>query len=182
LRRGLLYLVATAVGYAAAIAVLAWGGDRPGNWQPWLKIPSDTYFWWECVFIGPVIVGCGLLAAVCMYLLAKPAGGKGSFDDTLALTGPAIAFATLFTLVPDLVIGVLLVTHVLDLDAWMFGITHTTLTLFLVWAYMLLYLAALIVALPLAVATVHRLRPTVAVAIGLAGVVVYQGVMFIFVR
>jgi hypothetical protein len=175
-------MVATAVGYAAAIAVLAWGGDRPGNWGPWLRIPSDSYFWWECVFIGPVIVGSGLLAAACMYLLAKAAGGTGSFDDTLALTGPAVAFATLFTLVPDLVIGVLLVTHVLDLDAWMYGITHAGLTLFLVWAYMLLYIAAFTVAFPLVVATVHRLRPVVAAPIGLAGLVVYQGVMFVFVR
>jgi hypothetical protein len=154
----------------------------PGNWQPWLMIPSDSYFWWECVFIGPVILGCGLLAAVCMYLLAKAAGGQGSFDDTLALTGPAIAFATLFTVVPDLIIGVLLVTHVLDLDDWMFGITHPSLTLAVVWAYMLLYVAALMVTLPLVVASVHRLRSSVTVAIGLAGLVVYQGVMFIFVR
>lgn len=117
-----------------------------------------------------------------MYLLAKAAGGKGTFDDTLALTGPAIAAATLFTVVPDLIIGVLLVTHLLDLDSWMFGITHASLTLVLVWVYMLLYIAALMVALPLVVATVHRLRSTVSVAIGLAALVVYQGVMFIFVR
>lgn len=59
----------------------------------------------------------GLLATSSMYLLARAAGGTGSIDETMALVGPAIAGCTLFTLIPDLVIGVLLTTGAVDADA-----------------------------------------------------------------
>ncbi|HVN11615.1 MAG TPA: hypothetical protein VMT69_05955 [Kineosporiaceae bacterium] len=181
-RRGVLWLFATGAGYAAVIAVLAWGGDRPGSFAPWLRIPDETYFWWEAVFIGPVIVAGGLLAATVVYLLARTAGGGGGFDDTLALTGPAVAFGTAFTLVPDLVVGLLLVTHVLDVEAWMTGITTASLTLALVWAYQLAYVAAFLVAFALVVRTAHGLPRRWAALVGLTGFVLYQGFLFVFIR
>lgn len=180
--RGVVWLAVTGLAYGAAIAVLAWGGDRPADFAPWLAIPASSYFWWEALFIGPAIVGCGLLAAAVTHLMARAAGGSGTFDDTLALIGPAVAFGTVFTLVPDLLIGALLVTGVLDQDVWLSGVTRPGLILALVWTYLLLYLAALLVAFPVAVAAAHRLSWGRALLVGAAGVVVYQGVLFIFIR
>jgi len=108
MRRGVLFLLGTGVAYALCLLVLAAGGDRPGDFAPWLRIGTESYFWWEAAFIAPVIVASGLLTAACMYLLGRAGGGTGTFDDTLARLGPAVAVCTAFTLVPDLVIGALL--------------------------------------------------------------------------
>jgi hypothetical protein len=182
LRVGLLYLVGTAVAYALCILILAAGGDRPGDLTPWLRISSDTYFWWEAAFIAPVIVGSGLLAAACMYLFARAAGGSGSFDDTLALLGPAVAVCTAVTLVPDLIIGSLLNTGVIAPDAWMRDITRPSVTLALVWTYLLAYIVAFLVAFPRVARAAHRLPWRSAVPVGWATFAIYQGVLLVFVR
>jgi hypothetical protein len=176
------WLVATGLGYAVCIVVLALGGDQPGDLPPWLRIPEAEYFWWEAAFIGPVIVATGLLTAASIHLMARSAGGAGSFDDTLAVLGPAVFACTLFTLVPDLVIGLLLNTGVLSTRTWMEGITHPSLILALVWAYLSLYAVAFLVAFPAVVRVVHRLHGLSAVAIGWTAFAIYQGTLLIFVR
>lgn len=181
-RVGLVYLTGTAVAYALCVLVLAAGGDRPGDLAPWLRISSNTYFWWEAAFIAPVIIGSGLLAAACMYLLARVGRGTGSFDDTLALLGPAVAVCTAVTLVPDLIIGALLNTGVVASDVWMREITRPSATLALVWAYLLAYLAAFLVAFPMVARAAHRLPWRYAVPIGWATFAIYQGVLLVFVR
>ena len=182
LRAGVTWLTVTAVAYAVCILILAAGGAEPGNMAPWLTIPSTTYFWWEAAFIAPVIIAAGVLTTGTMYLLARSAGGSGSFDDTLALLGPAIAVCTLFTLIPDLIIGILLNTGALPADTWTYDITHPGLTLNLVWTYLSLYILAFLVVFPFVAAAVHRLRAVPAMAIGWASFAVYQGFLFIFVR
>jgi hypothetical protein len=182
LRNGFGWLVATGAGYALGIVVLALGGDQPGDLPPWLRIPEVDYFWWEAAFIGPVIVATGLLTAAAIHLMARSAGGTGSFDDTLALSGPAVFVCTLFTLVPDLVIGFLLNTGLLPTQTWMDGITHPSLILALVWTYLSLYVVAFLVAFPAVVRTVHRLRRLPAVAIGWTAFAIYQGTLLVFVR
>jgi hypothetical protein len=179
---GLLYLAGTGAAYALCILVLAAGGDRPGDFAPWLRIGSDTYFWWEAVFIAPVIVGSGLLAAACVHLLARAARGTGSFDDTLALLGPAVAVCTAVTLVPDLIIGFLLNTGVIAPETWMRDITRPAVTLALVWTYLLAYIVAFLVAFPRVARAAHRLPLRSAVPVGWATFAVYQGVLLLFVR
>ena len=181
-RSGVLYLVGTGIAYAVCILVLAAGGDRPGDLTPWLRIGTDSYFWWEAAFIAPVIVGSGLLTAACMYLLARAAHGTGSFDDTLALLGPAVALCTAVTLIPDLIIGGLLNAGIVASEQWMHDITHPTVTLALVWTYLVAYLVSFLVAFPVVVRTAHRLPWRVAVPVGWACFIAYQGVLLVFVR
>jgi hypothetical protein len=179
---GLLYLVGTGVAYALCILVLAAGGDRPGDFTPWLRISSDTYFWWEAAFIAPVIVGSGLLTAASTHLLARAARGTGSFDGTLARLGPAVAVCTAVTLVPDLIIGVLLNTGAIASDVWMRDITRPSTTLALIRAYLLAYVVAFLVAFPIAARGAHRLGWRYAVPVGWASFAIYQGVLLVFVR
>jgi hypothetical protein len=182
LRVGLLYLAGTGAAYAVCILILAAGGDRPGDLTPWLRISSETYFWWEAAFIAPVIVGSGLLAAACMYLFARGARGTGSFDDTLAFVGRAVAVCTAVTLVPDLIIGGLLNTGAVAPDVWMRDITRPSVTLALVWTYLSAYIVAFLVAFPVAVRAAHRLPWRSAVPVGWATFAIYQGVLLVFVR
>lgn len=181
LRAGLLLLAGIGVAYAGCILLLALGGARP-NPAPWLRIADAGYFYWEAAFIAPVMCAGGVLAAACLHLLARAAGGEGSFDDTLALVGPAVAACTLTTVVPDTGIGLALVTGALRPETWMAAITRPTWVLAVVWVYLLLYLAAFAVAFPLVAQVVHGLRPRAAVACGWAAFVVYQVFLFVFIR
>lgn len=45
-------------------------------------------------------------------------GGRGSFDDTLALLGFAIALPTLISLIPDAIRAVLTTAGLLSRGAW----------------------------------------------------------------
>ena len=181
LRTGMLWLAIVALAYGGCLLLLASGGGEPGP-APWLDIPQSSYYYWEAAFIAPVIVAAAILAAGCMHLLARAAGGRGSFDDTMALVGSATAVCTLCTLVPDLIIGVLLRTGAIQADAWLEAVAHPTVTLGIVWAYMSVYAVAFLVLFPMVASAAHRLSVRAAVAIGWTGFAIYQGVMYIFVR
>ena len=90
LGKGLRDLLLIGIAYTGAIGLLALGGVGPGM-EPWLRIPAENYFAWEVAFTAPVIFLTALMAAAVMQLLARWFGGTGSFEDTVALLGPATA-------------------------------------------------------------------------------------------
>ena len=67
-------------------------------------------------------------------------------------------------------------------DVWMRDITRPSVTLALVWAYLLAYIAAFLVAFPVVARTAHRLPWRSAVPVGWATFAIYQGVLLVFVR
>jgi hypothetical protein len=148
-----------------------------------LVIPASDYFKWEALFSAPVTVFCCVLAAGIMHLLAKRFHGRGTFDDTLALVGFAVALATFISLIPDGARAALTVFGVLSRPAWEQAVSQpgTPDWLFL-WGYMTAYLIALPCLFAAAVVTAEGLRPWRALAVGLAGAIVYQGIYFIFIR
>jgi len=181
LRIGMLCLVGIAVLYAVTLLLLAIGGDKPGP-APWLDIPRSSYFYWEAAFATPVFIAAGVLAAASMQLLARAWGGTGSFEDTMALTGFAVAICTLFSVIPDLIEAVLMISGILPAKTFLDGVAHPTPILALVWAYLIAYLLAFLVLFPAVVSTVHRLPGARAVAVGVAGFAVYQGFVYVFIR
>lgn len=181
LSKGLWALLAIGLAYAACILLLALGGARP-NPAPWLAIPPERYFVWEAVFIAPVMFAGGVLAAGSLHLLARAAGGDGRFDDAMALCAHAIALATLTTVVPDTLVGLLLCAGVVSPAAWMAAITQPTAVLALVWFYLLAYTAAFLLLFPAAAARVYGLRARGAIAVGAASFAIYQGFLFVFIR
>lgn len=181
LRDGLLVLAAYSAGYAVCLLLLALGGVAPGL-APWLAIPEDVYFFWESAFIAPVIVLAAVLAAGVLHLVARALGGRGDFDDTMALVGVTTAIASLTTLVPDTVVGLLLCAKALDPGAWMHAIVRPSPTLAIIWVYLSLYMIAFAVAYPAIARVVHGLRGGRALCAGWTAFVVYQAFLFVFVR
>jgi hypothetical protein len=174
-------LGAVSLGYAFCIALLALGGARPGT-PPWLSISPETYFRWEAAFIAPVILFGGILAAGTMHISAVAAGGRGSFDDALAAIGGSIAISTLATLIPDTLVGALLVLDIVDPDAWMRAVTRPSGVLALVWVYLLLYLAAFLAFFPAVARVCYGLGRGTAFAVGAGTFLVYQLFLYVFVR
>ncbi|MBK8498754.1 MAG: hypothetical protein IPL52_08050 [Flavobacteriales bacterium] len=180
-RRSLLDLFWLGLAYSMAIVLLAIGGVAPGM-ASWLAIPTEDYFRWEPLFTLPVIVLSGILAAAMLHLLARWSGGRGSFEDVLSLVGPITFIATLFTLVPDTVIGIALIAGWIDPQQWMADIVRPSPTLAVIWAYLLLYLAAFLALFPIIGRKAHGLKPRPARWCGWAAFAVYQAVLLVFIR
>ena len=129
---------------------------------------------------GRATVGAGLAPA--RVDVARRAGGRGAFEDTLALLARTTAWATLCTLVPDLVVGLLLVAGIIDPEGWMRGVTTPSATLALVWVHLAAYLVAFLVSNPAVVRVAHGVGGRRAWAIGGATFVVYQALLYVFIR
>lgn len=181
LRRGLMDLLGLGIAYSLSIALLALGNVGPGM-PSWLAIPTEEYFRWEPLFTTPVIFFSGILAAAVLHLLARANDGTGDLERTLALIGPTMLVATLFTLVPDTLIGIGLLLGWIDPRQWMSEIVRPGPTLALIWLYLLLYLAAFLFLVPSIGRVAHGLRPWPARWCGWAAFAVYQGVLLVFIR
>ena len=181
LRYGFFAVLTVALGYAATVAGIAWSGGAPS--PPWVAIPPAEYFKWEALFVAPVTVLCWVLAGRVMYLLSMPFGGGGTYDDTLAFLGFAIALPTFVALIPDAVRALLTSVGVVNRAAWEAAVNEPGTADFLfLWAYMIAYVLALLCLFPMSVVWSQRLRSWPAIAVGVTGAVVYQGVYFIFIR
>jgi hypothetical protein len=181
LRAGIIALGATSAAYALCILLLAVGGAKPGP-APWLAIPVDTYFWWEALFIGPVIFFAGIMAAGVLHLAAKAFGGTGTFEATLALLGFAVAISTTATLIPDTVVGLALCAGLVDPAWWADAIARPTPTLAVIWIYLLLYIALFLTTFPAVARVAHGLARGPALLVGWSAFAVYQVFLYVFVR
>lgn len=181
LRRGLLDLLWLGIVYSLVIALLALGNVGPGM-PSWLAIPTEDYFKWEPLFCTPVIFFAGILAAGVLHLLARANGGHGTFERTLALVGPVTFIATLFTLIPDTVIGIGLLAGLIDPQQWMADIVRPSPTLAIIWVYLVMYLAAFVLLFPRIGRVAHGLRPAAARWSGWLAFLVYQALLLVFIR
>jgi hypothetical protein len=181
LRFGFVAVLLVGLGYGITEGGIALSGGLPST--PWVAIPPVDYFKWEALFSAPVTVLSWILAAGVIHLLSKLFGGRGTFDDTLALLGFAVALPTLVSLIPDAVRAALTTAGVVNRPAWERAIAEPGSPDFLfLWAYMIAYLLGLLVLFPVAAATAQRLRRRPATVVGVCGAFVYQGVYLIFIR
>lgn len=167
--------------YTVAILFIHLGGGV-SLIPAWLAIPEDEIFLWETFFVGAVTFGCWLLASAVVQLLARAAGGHGLFEDTLCGLGLAVAVPTYVSAVPDLLSGLVRTFGWVSGEEWADAISAPGAARTFLWSYMILYLIGMLVLFPRAVAGAQKLRPAASALIGTAGVLVYQGVYFIFIR
>jgi hypothetical protein len=158
-------------------AALSATGHIP-NPEPFVRIPTEQYYFWLQFISLALYVTCWILAAASMHLLSKVFHGQGSFEDTLALVGMATSAASLATLIPDLITGFLGVTGVIEqkvLDHLLWGTVYLGL-------YLGLYILLFVVLYPIAVRTAQKIHVWQAVLVGIFGVLVYNSSLFLFNR
>jgi hypothetical protein len=182
LRLGVQAVLFVAIGYTVALILIASSPGRISKMAAWIAIPLERYFFWEVFFIGAVTFGCWILASGVVYLLSRVLGGQGTFDDTLAALGFAVAIPTTFAFIHDCVTGFMTATGIMSAAAWERSISTPGVGMVLFWAYMLIYLLGLVVFFPVATSVSQRFHRWHGLWLGLLGVVVYQGVYFIFIR
>jgi hypothetical protein len=178
---GFLAVLCVGLGYGLTEAGIAFSGGTPST--PWLPIPAAEYFRWEALFSAPVTLLCWIVAAGVAHRLSRPFGGTGSFEDTAALLGFAVALGTLISLIPDAVRAGLTSVGALSRVAWEQAVSEAGSPEWVfLWSDMLAYLIALACLYPFAIARAERLHRWPAVLVGVVGAFVYQGMYVVFIR
>jgi hypothetical protein len=182
-RPGVAYglLGVAAVGYSAVALLLSIAGALPMP-TPYLRIPDADYFATGAYFYAPVIVAAWLLASSVMYVSAEVMRSKPEFDELLTPTAFATGLGTLGTLTPDLVTSFLRALRVIDERAWEASIAQHGAWFIFTWVTLTTYLLLFLIGYPLAVRQATGLAWPKAIATGVVGFLVFQGVEYVFIR
>jgi hypothetical protein len=148
----------------------------------WIAIPADRYYYWEIFFGAPVYFAGWILAAGIVQLLSKPFGGRGSFEQSLAVLGFALTLPGFVTWIPETVETGFLLTGAMTQPEWLELIERPGPWKVIFQIYQVVALGWYLVLFPLAVRAVQRLRWLPSVLLGHVTVLVVGFVIFIFIR
>lgn len=164
------------------LAILLWLiGDAGVIAPPFLAIPAEQYYVYEVFFFIPVFIATWLLGAGIIYLVAVLLGKAGRFDVLLASLGVGISVCAYFTMIPDLIQGVLFSTGMVSQAVYLEK-TGQGILMVIVWAYLLGYLGTNIASFAASARHVMGLPCWKAVLVGLAGFLGYFALFFTVIR
>lgn len=182
LRHGAFAVGITALVYTLVYVFLAHNGGRPTVFAPWLAIPAQEYYRWNQFLHVPSILLAWIAAAGCTQLAARALGGRGSFEQTLAVLGLGVSIASWWTGLHDLVTTFLGFVGAIDQRAYEDAMSSPTAARALLFVLMSGYLVWFLVMFTKGVAVAHRISSGRSLAAGALGFAVYQLVFVVFNR
>jgi len=75
----ILYSVSVFIGFIKGLTLI--------GYEPFLRIPTESYYLWQTFFTIPVGLIGWILFAGSAHLLSRSFGGRGTFEDNLAVLG-----------------------------------------------------------------------------------------------
>jgi hypothetical protein len=180
--RAFQFILVPIAGYTAMYVFLTLGHGAPSVFTPWLNISREAYYGWNRFLLAPSMLLGWWSATVLMHLLARAAGGKGTFEHTLAAIGLAISLAMLCGLLHDLPMSFLSAIGVIDARAHEIAMNSPTIFRTLLWIAYGAYAVAFGILFPLAVRVTHGLSVLPAIGIGIVGFAWFQVVFLVFNR
>lgn len=183
LRWGVVGVSIAAVTYTLVYFFLSRNGGRPTVFKPWLAVPAELYYRYNLLWVVPSILLGWVAAAGFAQLVAVAVGGRGRFEDLLAVFGVGIGVATWATGLHDVVTTAVAYLGFLDQRAYEDAMsTAGTGPHRLIWALMALYLGWMLALLVRGAAAAQGLRGLRAGVVGGVGFVVYQAIFALFNR
>jgi hypothetical protein len=182
LQLGAIAVAITAALYTAIYFFLAHNDGRPTVFTPWLAIPAEDYYRYNFWLNAPSILLAWVAASGFTQLAARALGGRGSFEQTLAVLGFGLSVATWWTGLHDLITTFLGFVGVIDQRAYEDAMSSPTPARTLLWVLMLGYLVWFVMLFSKGVSAVHRLSLPRSLAAGTLGFGIYQLVFLIFNR
>jgi len=79
-------------------------GLSPTGYEPFLRIPTESYYLWQTFFTIPVGLIGWILFAGAAQLLSRSLGGQGSFEDNLAVLGFPFILMVPFSWFPEIMV------------------------------------------------------------------------------
>jgi hypothetical protein len=172
----------TAALYTTIYILLARGGGYPSSFDPWLAIRAADYYRYDIAFAAPCIFAGWLLASGVVQLASRALHGRGSFEDTLAVLGLALSAASWTTGLHDLVLGILGNVGVVDLPSHELAMNEPGVARTVLWIALVAYAVAFFVLFTKGIGAAQRTGVAPAAALAVLAVVVYQTVLFVFLR
>jgi hypothetical protein len=182
-RYGTAAIALTAAVYQLVYLFLAHNGGRPTVFKPWLAIPAEVYYRYDQLLIVPSIALAWIAAAGVTHLIARLLGGRGSYEDTLAVLAVGISISSWWTGLHDLLTTWLGFVGLIDQRAYENAMsTAGTVAHAIIWTLMSGYAIAFAVTFVSGTKAAHRLRPGPAVLAGAFGLFTYQVLFLLFNR
>jgi hypothetical protein len=82
---GLAAVLLLSILYSIAVSISWAKGGAPAGYEPFLRIPTEYYYFWQTFFTVPVGLIDWIFFAGSAQLLSKKLGGQGSFEENLAV-------------------------------------------------------------------------------------------------
>jgi hypothetical protein len=90
--------------YSIAVLIGFVKGVSPTGYEPFLRIPLESYYLWQTFFTIPVGLIGWVLFAGAAQLLARSLCGQGSFEDNLAVLGLPFVLMLPFSWLPEITV------------------------------------------------------------------------------
>jgi hypothetical protein len=181
-RNGFLYMLIPVTGYTLMYIFLVIGNGAPSVFTPWLNIPKEVYYSVNVYLLAPSMILSWFTAAAVIQVLSHLAGGKGTFEQSLATTGLSISVAMWATLLHDLVMSFLSATRVIDAREHEIAMNSPTIWRTILWLCFIIYFFAFISLFGRTVRVVHKVSPTAGFFIGTTAFVLFQLIFVVFNR
>ena len=101
-RRAILAVGGVGVLYLITSAILAFAGAVPTA-PLFFKLDVDNYYFWQMIFVLPMILAAWLVSAGVMRVLGRREKGRTDFGGTAALAGVAVGLPLFLAWIPSAV-------------------------------------------------------------------------------
>jgi hypothetical protein len=182
LRYGFFAALIPAIGYTLFYIMASQAGGAPSTFKPWLAIPAEDYFFWDIFLSTPGIFISIICASGIIQLLSHLWNTSGSFEDTFVVISFGAGVASWSTMLHDLIDAFLAFTGVISMKEYerllndpgfFHNMLYTLFLIYFIW-FPLLFAKGFSV--------VHKASTAKSVLLGIAGIIIYQGILLIFIR
>jgi hypothetical protein len=181
-RAGFVYMLIPTCLYTLMYVMLHLGHGAPSTFTPWLNIPKEQYYFYNQFLAAPSMVLAWFAAAAYVQVVSRAVGGKGTFEETLALLGLSISVAMWTTLLHDLAMSFLSATQIIDARQHEIAMNTPTVWRTILWICFAAYFFAFTVLFYKTVRVAQKTGKIVSFFIGFTGFVLFQGIFLIFNR
>ena len=182
LRFGLLALLIPGLGYTLFYAMAWQAGGSPSTFKPWLALPIEKYFFYDIFLALPAVFLSLVAAAGIIQLLSRLFHGLGAFEDTFTVLAFGAAVATWSTMLHDLTDAFLAFTGAIDMKEYEAALNSPTFWRSLLWTLFAIYFAWFILLFTKGLRKVQKLPVSSSLLLGFIALLLYQGILLIFIR
>lgn len=182
LKYGILSILIPAIGYTLFYIMASSAGGSPSTFKPWLAIPVEKYFFYDIFLALPGYFIAVLTATSVVYLLSKCQHGCATYDSLLAVIGMSIGIAAWSTMLHDLTDAFLAFIGVIDMKWYEKMLNEPTFWRTLLLSLFAVYFTWFLVLFYKGIKVTTRLSGVKSAALAIITLVVFQGILLIFIR
>lgn len=179
---GFYALLVPAIGYTL-FYLMAWNaGGSPSTFKPWLNLPIEKYFMYDIFLTIPGYFVSWSTTAVLIFLLSRVLKGSAKFEDILMVVGFGAGIATWGSMLHDLTDAFLATIGVINMKEYERLLNEPTFWRYLLLTLYLIYFTWFITLFTIGIKKANNFNIFKSVMIAIAGLAVYQTMLFIFIR